>query len=262
MNSVRDHMWIWGHEAGSHNNAYGLPKTSRMTPMEGACYLGIPNLIMIRYDDKPAMPFDQCALALRPLKRLYWSAVGGGGATSDEERRHVLELARRFPNIGGLFMDDFFRTPKHQDDLGMLSLDEIRTMKAQMRLPDRALKLGVTLYTHQLGMPLADYLALCDHVSLWTWNAPDLKDLEANFARLEALAPANGKLLGLYMWDYGLHQPMPLNLMEKQCEAALKWLREGRIDGMIFLASCICDLELEAVEWARAWIARVGDQPA
>jgi len=38
-------------------------------------------------------------------------------------------------------------------------------------------------------------------------------------------------------------------------------LREGAIDGMIFLASCICDLELETVEWTRRWIQEVGDNP-
>ena len=52
---------------------------------------------------------------------------------------------------------------------------------------------------------------------------------------------------------------MPLALMEKQCSLGLDWLREGRIDGTIFLASCICDLGLEAVEWTRSWIAAVGD---
>ncbi|MHB9032225.1 MAG: hypothetical protein ACYC6L_04150 [Anaerolineae bacterium] len=237
-----------------------MTRTSRMTPLEGACYLGVPNMIMVRYNDLPAMPFDQYALALRPLKRIYWSTVGGGGRTSDEERSHVLELARRFPNITGLFMDDFFHSPKGSGDTGMLSLTQLQALRAQMRLPDRSLKLGVTLYTHQLELPLAEYLALCDQISLWTWCAPDLAGLDANFAKLEALAPAAGKLLGLYMWDYGLHQPMPLNLMEKQAETALKWLRAGRVDGMIFLASCICDLELEAVEWTRAWIAGVAEQ--
>ena len=29
---------------------------------------------------------------------------------------------------------------------------------------------------------------------------------------------------------------------------------------MIFLASCICDLNLEAVEWTREWIASVADE--
>ena len=41
----------------------------------------------------------------------------------------------------------------------------------------------------------------------------------------------------------------------------MKWLRQGRIEGMIFLAAGLCDLNLEAVNWSRSWIAQVGDQP-
>ena len=63
------------------------------------------------------------------------------------------------------------------------------------------------------------------------------------------------------MYDYGSRKPMPVDLMQHQCELGLQWLRDGRIDGMIFLASCICDLELEAVEWTREWIQEVGDKP-
>jgi hypothetical protein len=49
--------------------------------------------------------------------------------------------------------------------------------------------------------------------------------------------------------------------MKKQCDLGLRWLMEGRIEGMIFLASPICDLELETVEWTRQWIARNGARP-
>ena len=63
------------------------------------------------------------------------------------------------------------------------------------------------------------------------------------------------------MWDYGAKRPMPVNLMEKQCETGLQWLQEGRIEGMIFLASCICDLGLETVEWTRG-VGGQGRRPA
>lgn len=88
-----------------------------------------------------------------------------------------------------------------------------------------------------------------------------LSELEENFERVEHLAPSCRKVLGCYMWDYGNRKPMPISLMERQCQIGLQWLRDGRIDGMIFLASCICDLELETVEWTRRWIREVGDEP-
>jgi hypothetical protein len=262
VDTVRDRLWIWGHEAGSHDRGWNLPAPSRMTPLEGACYLGVPNLIMVRYEGRPAMPFDQYARALRPLARISWSVVGGGGETSAAEREHVLELAARFPNITGFFMDDFFHPPTHPGDPGTLPLEQIRALRGDMRIrvPGRALQLGVTLYDYQLGMPVGPWLELCDLVSLWTWKAEALSNLETSFTRFEKLVPKANRLLGLYLWDYGNGRPMPLAAMERQCELGLRWLLERRIDGLIFLASCICDLGLDTVEWSRAWIARVGGQ--
>ena len=260
MNTVRDRMWMWGHEAGSHNTGWDISVSSRITPVEAAFYMDLPNMIMVRYHDKPEMPFDQYAIPFRRLKQVFWSVVGGAGRSSEEEREHVLALAARNPNIIGVFMDDFFRRAQGEGALGVLSVEELQSLRDQFEVGGRRLGLGVTLYTHQLGMPLAAHLELCDWVSLWTWEAPELKDLEANFARCESLTPHSRKLLGLYMYDYGLRLPMPLEAMQMQCETALDWLRGGRIEGMIFLASCICDLDLETVEWTRNWIAEVGDE--
>jgi hypothetical protein len=92
-------------------------------------------------------------------------------------------------------------------------------------------------------------------VTFWTWRAEDLAKLEANFARFEAIAPKSRKVLGCYMWDYGTRQPMPLALFQQQYHQGMRWLREGRIEGMIFLASCICDLGIDTVEWLRRELA-------
>jgi hypothetical protein len=257
MECVRDRFWIWGHEAGSHDKGWDTPKPSRMTPAEGAFYLGVPNIIMIRYDDKPAMPFDQYALAFRPLKKVVWSITGAGGVTSEDERNHVLELAKRFPNIVGVFMDDFFTGSGE----GVLSIDELKSIRNQLTVSGRRLDLMVTVYTHNLDTPLTGkYLEVCDVASIWTWSATDLANMESSFEKFAKVAPDCRKLLGCYMWDYGTHQPMPIDLMQMQCETGLRWLKDGQIEGMIFLASCICDLELDAVEWTRNWIAKVGDE--
>jgi hypothetical protein len=49
--AVRDRFWIWGWSAGALNNLYGLPGVSRMTAVEGAFYLGVPNLILVALPD-------------------------------------------------------------------------------------------------------------------------------------------------------------------------------------------------------------------
>jgi hypothetical protein len=117
----------------------------------------------------------------------------------------------------------------------------------------------VTLYRHDLQHDVTAYLSKVDVVTYWTWQAKDLDRLEEGFTKAEQAAPKARKVLGCYMWDYGDEKPIPLPLMQKQCQLGLEWLRTGRIEGMIFLASCICDLNLEAVEWTRNWIREVGD---
>jgi hypothetical protein len=56
--TVRDRLWAWAHDAGVYNGAWGLPGNSRVTPVEGAHYLGVPNIIMIRYEGKPTHPLS------------------------------------------------------------------------------------------------------------------------------------------------------------------------------------------------------------
>ena len=96
---VRDKFWIWGHHAGSHNDHWGLTDTSRMTPAEGAFYLNVPNIILVRYHDLPQPPYEQYALAFRPLKQVVWSIVGAGGATEHYELEAARKLATKFPNF-------------------------------------------------------------------------------------------------------------------------------------------------------------------
>src|SRR5262245_25466454 len=113
--TVRDKLWLWGHDAGAHNDGWGLPGASRMTPAEAAFYLGLRNLIMVRYQGRPPLPFDQYAIPFRPLRRVVWSVVGATGQTDADERAHVLELAARHSNVVGLMLDDFFAgSPEHR----------------------------------------------------------------------------------------------------------------------------------------------------
>ena len=44
-------------------------------------------------------------------------------------------------------------------------------------------------------------------------------------------------VLGCSLYDYGAGKPMSLDAMQHQCERGLRWLKDGRIEGTIFLAS-------------------------
>jgi hypothetical protein len=264
METVKDRLWIWGHEAGSHNGAFGVRGPSRMTPAEAAYYLALPNLVMVTFAGKPEPPLDPHARALMPLKRLVWSIIGDSSSTRHDratDLEEVIALSARFPNIVGAIMDDFFHAPDARGTVSRVGLDDLASFHSRLHAAPRSLDLWVVVYTHDLALPIAPHLEHCDVITFWTWRAEELRNLADNFAALEALGPKHSKVLGCYMWDYGARRPMPVDFMEHQCRQGLRWLEEGRVQGIIFLASCICDLGLDAVEWARAWIAEVGDRP-
>ncbi|HVF09198.1 MAG TPA: hypothetical protein VNA16_00235 [Abditibacteriaceae bacterium] len=258
MSTIRDRLWLWGHEAGSHNEEWNLPAASQIMPAQAAENMGIPNIIMVRYRQEFDAPYY--AASLRGMERVVWSIVGAGGLNEGIEMAPLRQMAMNYPNWRGVMMDDFFFSTGH-DATAVHTADDLKAIQNQLSVNGRKLDLWVVLYDHQLKMPVQNHLAQCDVLNYWTWRARDLDKLEANFARAEALAPACRKVLGCYMWDYGDKKPLPAELMRQQCELGLQWLRAGRIEGIVFLASCICDLDIEAVNWTSEWIRQVGDEP-
>ena len=222
--------------------------------------MGINNLIMVQFDDEPQPPFDSLAEKYRAFDQVVWSIIGAGGKTNPQLREHVYELASRYNNITGVITDDFFLV---EDDVikPCLTVEQLKQMRNRLHIDGRQLELWTVVYDYQLDQVPTEHLALADRITFWTWEAKNLANLEANFEKCERLVPGASKVLGCYMWDYGTKQPTPVDAIENQCELGLQWLRAGRIDGIILLASCVCDIELEAVEWARKWIEHVGDEP-
>ena len=268
---MRDRLWVF---ACPINNDYpNIRRRSLMSPVESAFYLGIPNLIVVQWYPRAGeegwwkafeRPLEQYAIAMRPLKRVVWSVAGWGGATEEKERQEVLTMARQNPNFVGGFLDDFF-TGSSEGKLANLTLGELEELRHQLQTPGKKLDLYVTLYVDQkfhngqVDRPIADYLKLIDVLTLWTAGPEELVDLEANLRKVEKLAPNSRKMLGCYVVDYDKKKSTPVPAMKYQCELGLRWLREGRIEGIIFLGNTVMDLGYEAVEWRRDWIEKVGD---
>jgi hypothetical protein len=258
--TVRDRFWIFACAANS--DYYTIRRRSLMTPVESAIYFDVPNLLVVQSSENEAPygrlqpPLAQYTIAMRPLKRVVWSVVGSGGFTSPAETKEVLDLAKTVPNFAGVMLDDFFGVAaKH----GVLSVAQLAEVRRQLKQIQQKMEIFVTLYVNQLDLPIRDYLDLIDVITLWTGNPAELVNLEANLKKLETVAPKAKKLLGCYVIDYATKQGIPVAAMQLQCETGLRWLKAGRIDGMIFLGNTVMDLGFESVEWTRQWIRKVGD---
>lgn len=260
-NTVLDRLWIF--TCAANSDFPHLGRRSRMTPVEGAFYLGVPNIIVVQSSAQEAPygrlepPLAQYTVPMRRLKRVVWSVVGSGGFHLPSETREVLELAKTTPNFAGIMLDDFF-TGQKEGKRAQWSLQQLRQIRTQLKQIRPDLDVFVTLYDRQLDLPLADYLELMDVVTLWTGRPEGLADLEANLKKTERLAAKARRMLGCYLVDYRRKQGMPLAAMQLQCRAGLRWLQQGRIEGIIFLGNTVMDLGFESVEWVRQWIEEVG----
>src|SRR5262249_27963789 len=148
---------------------------SIITPMEAAAYLGIPNVLMVRYELDPQPPFEPHALPLAKMRQVVWSIEGGGGGDVDA----VLALTITQPNLRGVILDDYFARVIAGDAQaadGPFSLTAMRQLRQKLDACQPRLDAWVVLYTHEFDQEaiLRPHLELCDVVTLWTWKATDL----------------------------------------------------------------------------------------
>ena len=176
----------------------------------------------------------------------------------------MLRQADRFPNVTGAVLDDFFASVEGFKTSGKIarhSLGSIAAMRERLHgFPKRRLDLWMVWYTYQLDFSVADYIALCDVITLWTWKGCDLAALDANLRKFVDKTPGKRRLAGCYMWNYGERKPLTPEQMQGQLDCYRRWIRDGGIEGVVFCSNCIADIGLEAVEMARQWIATVGEE--
>jgi hypothetical protein len=233
-NTVRDRLWLFGVPADGPRLFYegaGYRGGSRITPAEGAHWIGVPNLMFITqpWNQPPAMAREkawktvttkeQYAISFQSLKRVQWAAVGSGGLGGLAEVPDIVTLAKDYLNITSIYLDDFVTRPytKRADGttVGTPAMTEaqLKSMRTQLGKVGRPMEVWTTIYTHEFDRkhrdfkdcepPLADQMKHFDVVVLWTAKSADLRDLEKNLALLEAIKPKNCRIaLGIYLWGY------------------------------------------------------------
>ena len=232
--TVRDRLWLFGVPADGPRLFYegaGYRGGSRITPAEGAHWLGVPNLMFITqpWNQPPAMAREkawktvttkeQYAISFQSLKRVQWAAVGSGGLGGLAEVPDIVTLAKDYSNITSIYLDDFVTRPytKRADGttVGTPAMTEaqLKSMRTQLGKAGRPMEVWTTIYTHEFDRkhrdfkdcepPLTDQMKHFDVVVLWTAKSADLRDLEKNLTLLESIKPKNCRIaLGIYLWGY------------------------------------------------------------
>ncbi|MBQ7794155.1 MAG: hypothetical protein IJ366_06505, partial [Clostridia bacterium] len=188
----RDCLWLWGQDAGTHHEMSPLPGENKMGPVEGAEFLGIPNMCRVVMGNKPEPPFDKEMDKLTDCRKVVWSIIGDTGSERMDdgisELDEVLKLAEKYDNLTGGVMDDFFSEKRK----AIYTPEVVRGFAD--RLHKAKLDLWCVLYEHQVDTDVQAWIDECDVISFWTWCSENLNKLEENIAKVEKMAGKGQKI--------------------------------------------------------------------
>ena len=267
-NNLRDRLWMWGHDSGVYDGAYGpynIPLSIPIGMADAIKLMGIPNVCVIR----SGIPFNGYINQFKSVKRIAWAMAMGSNESYQTLKNYVFGLRDTMPNLTGYFLDDFFRFSgnSQSDNNSMkgaapaaLSMNELEQLYQETLDYKRRLDLSVVLYTHQLHPSIQPAMKYIDVVSLWIWDGNDIQKIDENFRKYRTLVPDKPTLLGIYMWDFGGKKELDQDFMIKQIDYAHRLYKEGQIEGMIFHCTPLVNKNLKAVNYARDWISKHGGE--
>ena len=120
----------------------------------------------------------------------------------------------------------------------------------------------MVLYSDQDGFrsEFKHDLECCDETSLWFWRSDKINTMADRVKECrEFIGPEKDLLLGLYMWDFTLGEPVSAERMAMQLDCARKFLADRTVTGLIFHPSFAAALDVPAVKLSKEWIRAYGE---
>lgn len=168
-----------------------------------------------------------------------------------EEARKVSRLSAQFPNLAGAMCDDLLGAIRSEG----YSRETCQQIREALASESPRPKLCATIYTHELDP--ADWqgiASLIDVVFLWVWRSEHLIELDAGVERCRELFPDKPVVVGCYMRDYTLEQPVPMDRLRHQWERIPGYLERGVANGFCILGAYLIDRHPEQAQWIREFI--------
>ncbi|HXK59665.1 MAG TPA: hypothetical protein PLP42_07180 [Acidobacteriota bacterium] len=257
---LADVGWVWEGQAFRPPGVY----PSIFGAGEGAEYFGLSRVVFLFHPNTElameklsGMKEVVCDISKWKYKKSDdgWVsyAVDADPENVIAEAEHVSRLAQRFPNIVGGYHDDMRGLAKREN----YKADQYARIYRALKSHKKDLRLWVVVYSHEL--PEVDFWRefspFIDVVSLWVWEAKNLRNLDQYLADCRKLFPDKPINIGCYLRDYPNKAPVSMDLLKFQWDWVLRNVASGAVDGYEILGAFLIDGQQEQARWVRDFIA-------
>jgi len=253
--------WVWeglAFDPGLQPTVYGVGEGVEYFGVSGANFLFHPNtpVNLAKLSHVPRVTADISKWVWVPAQTetgryTYAHSRQDDPETVIAEAEKLSRLSLDFPNLVAGFIDDTSGEATHDS----YSTDTPRQVREALRSHNPDLDLWIVVYTHQLAEDLwGDWEDQVDVICLWVWKSSDLVDIDEHIARCRERFPRQRLVMGVYMRDYTLRAPVPLDLLEIELHSIARHLEAGVLDGYSILCTALIDQHPEQAEFIRDFI--------
>lgn len=268
MATVRDKIWMYGAVCGAYHLAahYNMPGVNTVDCAAACRKYGLSRAVMDVCVKGPYYPFDAESGKLSFLDELVWTIIPSGGVQRNEEAffdmEEVIRQIRKFPNVKGIFCDDFqIRRRTLCPPEKLLQMKQCVASASPRPIDMWLVVYAADIFTER-STPhhILDYTDIADTISFWSWHPFHLKVLREHLQFTMSKVPGKKLNLGIYLWDFSAGKPLPPEFMQMQLDLALELLHAGVVSGLTICASCIMGLGIEAEEMFARWLEKHGEE--
>ena len=234
-------MWLWGYTLDQIPGKMPFVEGETFCSLEtGAEYLGCDNVFWMNSLHSQEEPSPEncrrlknCRQICCGLTHLETRGFGRGGWELHyvESARKTGRLSREFSNITGVMLDDFHVAGPSQD----ITPGELAAIRDALKSENPALELNLVMYRRQTVEEYVPYAEYFDGISFWDdssepyfWNTL----YRDKIAQFRWKFPEKKIIQGQFIHDFWHNnKPMPMDILELQCDVIADQLEHGNIDG-------------------------------
>ena len=257
--SFRDIGWVWegqGIDPQVPPSIYGLGQGARYFGLSRVNFLFHPNDV---HALRLLQDYDEVTCDISKWG-WEWNEDGrpacvpkSDPVTVRTEGENVARLAKAFRNVTGVYCDDLLGLMKRSK----YGPSEFGAIRAAIRNLNPALKMWTVVYTHEFDE--AEFWTgmrpHIDVVTLWIWKSENIVHMPAYVDQCRKLFPDKPIIMGVYLRDYTLTAPVPVDLVKRQMEGIAELAEKGKLAGYSILAAVLIDGHRPQADAIRDFIA-------